>query len=61
MSGIPDVILGAGAMAVFAFAMLGVVFYILKSQQSLITNHMSEGTKALVDLKHAIDRLIDKL
>ena len=61
MTGIPDVILGAGAMAVFAFVMLGMMGWILKSQQALITNHISSGTRALVDLKHSVDRLADKL
>ena len=58
---IPEVVAGAGAIAVFAFALLAIVCYILKSQQSLITNHLSDGTKALQDLTMAIERLIDRL
>lgn len=72
---IPDVVAGAGVMAVFAFILLGMMWHILKHQQTLITNHMSEGTKALVELiteikenrtethelRRAVERLTDKL
>jgi len=65
---IPDVVLGAGATAVFTFTLLGMMWHILKSQQALITNHISAGTKALLAvqssneaLEKAVDRLADKL
>jgi len=61
MPGIPDAVLSAGAVGVFAFVLLGMMGYILKSQQTFIHNHMSNGTKALIELKASIDRLIDKL
>jgi len=63
MSGldIPEIILGAGAMGVFAFAMLGMGWKIIQSQQKFIFNHMSDGTKALIELKASVDRLADKL
>ncbi len=72
---IPDAVAGAGAMAVFAFALLGMMYQILKHQQTLITNHMSEGTRAVTELigeikenraethelRRAVERLTDKL
>ena len=58
---VPEVVLGAGAMGVFAFAMLGMGWKIIQGQQRFIYNHMSEGTKALVELKASVDRLADKL
>ena len=47
---IPDVVAGAGAMAVFAFALLGMMWSILKGYQKYIFNHMSEATKALISV-----------
>ena len=65
---IPDVVLGAGAMGVFAFVMLGMMWRMLVGQQKFIYNHMSDGTKALEGviksneaLEKAVDRLADKL
>ncbi len=56
---IPEIVLGAGVTGVFAFTLLGMMWHILKSQQTLITNHMSEGTKALTDLTVAVNRNTD--
>ncbi len=56
---IPEAILGAGAMGAFAFSLLGIVWHILRSQNALITNHMSAGTKALQELTRAVDRNTD--
>ena len=53
---IPEIVAGAGAMAVFAFALLGMVWQILKGQQALITNHQTELVRALLALKDSIDR-----
>jgi len=61
MSGIPDAVLSAGAVGVFAFTLLGMMWHIMKSHLSIITNHLSDGTKALVELKASVDRLADKL
>jgi len=61
MQGIPDIIIGAGAMGVFAFLMLGMGWKIIQQQQKFIYNHMSAGTKALVELKASVDRLADKM
>lgn len=61
MQGIPDIIIGAGAMGVFAFLMLGMGWKIIQAQQKFIYNHMSAGTEALVNLKASVDRLADKL
>lgn len=58
---VPEVILGAGAMGVFAFVMLGMMWRMMKGQQEFIYNHMGAGTKALIELKASIDRLADKL
>ena len=65
---VPEVILGAGDMGVFAFSMLGMGWQIIRSQQKFIYNHLSEGTKALNDVvksneavEKALDRLADKL
>ena len=58
---IPDAIIGAGAMGVFAFALLGMVWTILRQQQVLITNHLSDLIKTCDHLKFAIDRLTDRL
>lgn len=58
---VPDAVVSAGAVGLFAFTLLGMMWHILKSQQALITNHMSDGVKAMVELKAAVDRLADKL
>lgn len=61
MPGIPDAVLSAGAVGIFAFSLLGLMGYIMKTQQTFIHNHISTGTKALIELKASIDRLADKL
>ena len=58
---IPEVIVGAGAVGVFAFLLLGMVWHILKSQQNLITNHLSELIRSSDKLQFAIERLADRL
>lgn len=56
---IPEIVLGAGVAGVFAFTLLGMMWHILKSQQALITNHLSEGTRALQALTAAVERNTD--